>query len=73
MTLEELKQVKADVANGIMVSKSSWSRVLDSAINAQTDLHRIWALIGNAHDADFFDKDMNDMDVDFQQVKMLLP
>lgn len=35
MTLEELKQVKADVDNGIMVSKGTWLRVLTHAINLQ--------------------------------------
>jgi len=32
MTLKELKQVKADVDNGIMVSKSTWLNVLEWAI-----------------------------------------
>lgn len=32
MTLEELKQVKADVDKGIMVSKGTWLKVLEWAI-----------------------------------------
>lgn len=32
MTLEELKQVKTDFDNGIMISRATWARVLDAAI-----------------------------------------
>lgn len=35
MTLEELKQVKADVANGVIVSKQTWLNVLEQAIKLQ--------------------------------------
>lgn len=38
MTLEELKQVKADVDNGIMVSKGTWLKLLEWAI-ALTEHH----------------------------------
>lgn len=38
MTLEELKQVKADVDNGIMVSKGKWLKLLEWAI-ALTEHH----------------------------------
>ena len=33
MTLEELQQVKADVDNGIMVSKGTWLKVLEQAVS----------------------------------------
>jgi len=32
MTLDELKQIKKDVSNGIVISRSSWLKVLDAAI-----------------------------------------
>lgn len=35
MTLEELEQVKADVANGVIVSKQTWLNVLEQAIKLQ--------------------------------------
>lgn len=37
MTLEELKQVKTDFDNGIMVSRATWARVLDAAIKLQAE------------------------------------
>ena len=35
MTLTELQQVKRDVESGVMVSKATWLRVLETAIKAQ--------------------------------------
>jgi len=32
MTLQELQQVKQDLANGILISRSQWVKVLDEAI-----------------------------------------
>lgn len=32
MTLEELKQIKQDVSNGIVISKSTWLKAIDTAI-----------------------------------------
>jgi hypothetical protein len=32
MTLQELEQVKQDLANGIIISRSQWVKVLDAAI-----------------------------------------
>jgi len=36
MTLQELEQVKKDLANGIIVSRSQWVKVLDAAIEGKT-------------------------------------
>ena len=33
MTLQELEQVKKDLANGVIVSRETWLRVLLTAIN----------------------------------------
>lgn len=33
MTLEELKQIKQDMENGIVVSRATWMKVLDQAID----------------------------------------
>lgn len=49
MTLEELKQVKADFDNGIMVSRATWARVLDVAIKAEkSDSYTIPIVTGYA-------------------------
>jgi len=32
MKLEELEQVKKDLANGVIVNKSTWAKVLEAAI-----------------------------------------
>jgi uncharacterized protein YaeQ len=33
MNLQELQQVKQDLANGIIISRSQWVKVLDAAIS----------------------------------------
>ena len=73
MTLTELQQVKKDIDNNVIVSKETWMRVLNEAIDDKESLNGIWSLIGQAYEADFFDKDGQDMDVDFHRVRMLLP
>lgn len=40
MTLEELKQIKQDVANGILISKETWLKVLDVALNNEYAIRR---------------------------------
>jgi hypothetical protein len=35
MTLQELEQVKKDLADGVIVSKKTWEKVLDIAIQAR--------------------------------------
>lgn len=35
MTRAELEQVKADVERGVMISRETWRRVLESAIGSQ--------------------------------------
>lgn len=40
MTLEELKQIKQDVSNGVLISKSTWLKVLDVALNNEYAIRR---------------------------------
>lgn len=42
MNLQELQQVKKDLANGIIISRSQWIKVLDAAIEAKADTVKIW-------------------------------
>lgn len=43
MTLEELEQVKKDFNQGIMISKGTWEKVLDHAIDAEESLRALTA------------------------------
>lgn len=43
MTLEELKQVKKDTEQGIMVSKSTWAKLLNASISAHALLRNFVA------------------------------
>lgn len=41
MTLQELEQVKKDLANGIIISKATWAKVLEWTIEV-TDHHEYY-------------------------------
>jgi len=41
MTLTELEQVKKDLADGVIVSRGTWERLLEQAMNPHDDTERL--------------------------------
>lgn len=72
MTLEELKQVKKDLDNGIIISKATWARILDQAIDNEDRLNIIAEEFDTIVEVDAWDEHGNDLHINFDVVRMQL-
>ena len=72
MTLQELEQVKKDLANGIIVSRSQWIKVLEQAIDNEQRLDIIADELDTVFAIDAWDEHGNDLHVDFDVIRMQL-
>jgi len=72
MNLEELQQVKKDLADGIIISKATWAKVLDQAIDNEERLNAITEELDTIVAIDAWDEHGNDLHVDFDLIRMQL-
>jgi len=72
MNLKELQQVKQDLANGIIISRSQWVKVLDQAIDNEQRLDIIADELDTIVSIDAWDEHGNDLHVDFDVIRMQL-